>query len=637
MRNVLLTSPVDSVIFGRSVKNEYLTLGTLFTVGATVFALKGGKKDAVAAGKPLTERVKDAVPIKAESSEEEELTPATRIRINPPRPGSISNVPFTPRTATHAERTRSMSPSWSRIVTADVVTSGSEVKAIAPAIANVVASKRRQPSITYYTPSSPSPWSQRPQLNRTLSSSVDSVEPVVVNAFNARENVSKRSSLVFSSRSPSTRESISSSEATGAREREPLTLVEKHADLLHFIAQKERKCLELRHQLAAHEKELAEFKRKWERIVNLGPDPLPNPPLTAGIGGVTLDGLKEGVRMIAAGFSDLSGVIQELESGGDNSSKPECEPSTDAARDDNGVSNARASQTGNEHFSTSSTASIRECMHTLGHVLDDRDGETMTVATTPSLARAGSLNCRMHKRTSRIISKEPATPPTSTFRVTTLSDPTLVPPLLGASTAPVPVLGSTHASVPTTTGSASSWMDSMGKKLSELQKGQTYVVQSSRDDSSLSTRQTLLISICFFPPLFLHRLSKSQKRASSLLAGVSSTISSALLPRPTATTPAPVPILTSTTTARPRTKSSLTTRPPSPQFQSHSEPWAYPSYNSMTDWLDDNEEELTVHAGEVLAPDSKLQSRRTTEGAAEREEAEATATAMSSFDDDWNW
>lgn len=60
---VLLTS--HSVIFGRSIKNEYLTLGTLFTVGATVFALKGGKKDA--ASKPLSERVRDAVPIKAES------------------------------------------------------------------------------------------------------------------------------------------------------------------------------------------------------------------------------------------------------------------------------------------------------------------------------------------------------------------------------------------------------------------------------------------------------------------------------------------------------------------------------------------------------------------------------------------
>ena len=60
----LLTSPVHSVIFGRSIKNEYLTLGTLFTVGTAVFALKGGNKDA---GKPLAERVNNAVPLKAES------------------------------------------------------------------------------------------------------------------------------------------------------------------------------------------------------------------------------------------------------------------------------------------------------------------------------------------------------------------------------------------------------------------------------------------------------------------------------------------------------------------------------------------------------------------------------------------
>lgn len=30
----------------------------------------------------------------------------------------------------------------------------------------------------------------------------------------------------------------------------------RHADLLHFIAQKESKCLELRYQLAVHEAEL---------------------------------------------------------------------------------------------------------------------------------------------------------------------------------------------------------------------------------------------------------------------------------------------------------------------------------------------------------------------------------------------
>ncbi|KAL0565015.1 hypothetical protein V5O48_017022, partial [Marasmius crinis-equi] len=47
----------------------------------------------------------------------------------------------------------------------------------------------------------------------------------------------------------------------------PLTLAEKHADLLHFIAQKESKCLDLRTQLASHEAELLQLKKKWERIV----------------------------------------------------------------------------------------------------------------------------------------------------------------------------------------------------------------------------------------------------------------------------------------------------------------------------------------------------------------------------------
>ncbi|KAK7471036.1 hypothetical protein VKT23_002451 [Stygiomarasmius scandens] len=54
------------------------------------------------------------------------------------------------------------------------------------------------------------------------------------------------------------------------QQRPPLTLVEKHAELLHFIAQKESKCLELRTQLAAHEAELLELKKKWERIVSRG-------------------------------------------------------------------------------------------------------------------------------------------------------------------------------------------------------------------------------------------------------------------------------------------------------------------------------------------------------------------------------
>lgn len=61
----------------------------------------------------------------------------------------------------------------------------------------------------------------------------------------------------------------------------------------------------------------------------------------------------------------------------------------------------------------------------------------------------------------------------------------------------------------------------------------------------------------------------------------------------------------------------------------------------MTDWLDDDDEEQTVHAGGVLVPDAKRQPHavRTTGGADGRGETAQAASAVSSFDDDddWNW
>ncbi|KAL4073476.1 hypothetical protein J3A83DRAFT_4090244, partial [Scleroderma citrinum] len=61
------------VIFGRAIKTEYLTLGTLFATAATAYASMGGKKDTSAASKTIAERVNDAVPINAASKDEEEL------------------------------------------------------------------------------------------------------------------------------------------------------------------------------------------------------------------------------------------------------------------------------------------------------------------------------------------------------------------------------------------------------------------------------------------------------------------------------------------------------------------------------------------------------------------------------------
>lgn len=145
----------------------------------------------------------------------------TRIRIKPARrPNSLVDIPSSQG---HEARTRSMSPSLSKLVITDPDTPGSEK----PANRNMVARNRRQSSITYYTPSSPAPWDQRLPLNKRFSSSVDISRDVDSVMINGKENASKRSSLVFSSRSPSTRESVSSFDAGGTKEREPLTLVEK--------------------------------------------------------------------------------------------------------------------------------------------------------------------------------------------------------------------------------------------------------------------------------------------------------------------------------------------------------------------------------------------------------------------------
>ena len=72
----------------------------------------------------------------------------------------------------------------------------------------------------------------------------------------------------------------------------------RHADLLQFIAQKESKCLELRSQLAMHEAELTQLKRKWERIVSRGMDRTTTSAPTSSVTSPLspLDGIKEGVQ-----------------------------------------------------------------------------------------------------------------------------------------------------------------------------------------------------------------------------------------------------------------------------------------------------------------------------------------------------
>ncbi|KLO16124.1 hypothetical protein SCHPADRAFT_230347 [Schizopora paradoxa] len=64
-------------IFGRAVKNEYLSLATIIGAASIAFASMGGKKEVPpAAGATLKETIqkaKEAIPLGAGSSEEEQL------------------------------------------------------------------------------------------------------------------------------------------------------------------------------------------------------------------------------------------------------------------------------------------------------------------------------------------------------------------------------------------------------------------------------------------------------------------------------------------------------------------------------------------------------------------------------------
>ncbi|KIJ63760.1 hypothetical protein HYDPIDRAFT_112705 [Hydnomerulius pinastri MD-312] len=576
-----------------------------------------------------------------------------------------------------SERTRSASPSISAFTAG--AASGSAT--ITPASANVKA-KRRQSSIAYFTPSSPAPWDQRPGLTRTTSVGANRADGVEApdakreslgngvgsvmggkreslgNAISAGPG--KRSSLILGTRSNSNRESVCSTDDVGGREREPLTLVERHADLLHFIAQKERKCLELRDQLAVHEKELAELKRKWERIVNRGfasgangGGHDPHPSNAPGLGNVALDGLKEGVRMLAAGFSDLSVATPGVDQNDRpltqaHSTKSVQRTATHTQREsDSSVSVSTSMGTGSGRPSTSSISSIWEGESSVGgSAADDRSPSTKPSTNTPSLSRAGSLNSNIHKRASRTRSTERSGVPPSAYvspasasssRSTSIdlavggaltpasaASPASAPVVLAPSSAPPasvsntvssstggkpPIETSRVAAVPTkeaglsVNGPMPSWVGSMGKKIGELQKGQTF--------------------------------SKSQKRASVLIADVSSSIVSALSAGPTPTTPAPAPSLSPLTRTVRRTSTSPSTTLSTPSLRSS--PSSGISTKGAESWLDDDEEE-TINAGRVMVPDTKpvaIVATTTQAGPGEKPEV---AKAVSSFDDDdWNW
>ncbi|EAU82934.1 hypothetical protein CC1G_12364 [Coprinopsis cinerea okayama7 len=338
----------------------------------------------------------------------------------------------------------------------------------------------------------------------------------------------------------------------GEKPRPKLTLAEQHADLLSFIAQKEAYCLELRTQLAAHEEELAELKRKWERIVNRGVE------RENSISNANTAALRSLTSPATLSFEGLKGGVQEVSrllsvATGTGSRPPSATPSPllsskslprHSARDSNSsASTSRttttSSSTGAHHrlSQCSSATSLDEDVDTVKqHVEPPPNGNssihsspqeliitdtgaTPTVSPNPAFLEQKERRKRRKDLLDVSVSSSGGASvsdgPDDAWDVwganevgmsgsVKLQDPpkgkaAAVPPsssIPGSSIVGLGSLASPQAQV-------SAWMDSVGKKLGELQKSPTVTA-----------------------------LSKSQKRASLILSDVSQSIASALTEPP---------------------------------------------------------------------------------------------------------
>ncbi|KAG6856325.1 hypothetical protein H0H87_005526 [Tephrocybe sp. NHM501043] len=330
--------------------------------------------------------------------------------------------------------------------------------------------------------------------------------------------------------------------------REPLTLVEKHSELLHFIAQKEAKCLELRSQLAAHEAELIQLKRKWERIVNRG---FMDSPSSSQANGAVLEGIVEGVqgvgRFIAAGLA-----IGELSPAQASPSvlSPPLRPKHANSQSNSSVSTSATKSTRLSQSSVSSLGEYTAHDHTKG---DDDQTQILMVHDTGATPTMSPNPAFEHQRQQRIQRIDPVSPPVldplvldappnsakllrrrsrgpdsrtaqphEEDRVASSQSPSSSPletmeaekieaarrlkraTINGTSFPPVSSIpGLAALTVGPASSPVPSWVGSVGKKWEELQRGSTFSKNQKRASVLLSDVSQSIVSVLTSPPLTL--------------------------------------------------------------------------------------------------------------------------------------
>jgi len=310
-------------------------------------------------------------------------------------------------------------------------------------------------------------------------------------------------------------------------------LLTRHADLLQTIAQKESECLEHRSRLAIHESELLDLKRKWERIVNREFGRNIPPSISASTrsasgtlalantnSAVVLNGLVGGVRALAgatttpplsASSTTRSRALSSSSSAfAKRMARQAASISVPSPTATTATSSSAHSTDGSPRLSQSSMSSVAEEKRD-AEKSEDQEGvvsrdEGATLASTLSMKRAlvaprpqqQQQQQQRQKRSPTTSEQPPPSPSNKTVRRRSrdmripLAD--ALKPLTGEGSSssgsrkrasigvvsptsvsisgmnPLGALGLGRANLGET---AQVWVDSVGTKLTELQKGQT--------------------------------------------------------------------------------------------------------------------------------------------------------------------
>lgn len=366
--------------------------------------------------------------------------------------------------------------------------------------------------------------------------------------------------------------------------------------------------MELRTQLTSQEAELTQLKTKWEKIVNRGFDRVYaangiTPPQSTP--GPVLEGIKEGVqevsRMISAGLGEYGPAPPNL-------ANPVSAPSRTHSTH-RSTSSVTTSNSGSTRLSLSSAnSSLVEDDFSLdlseeGEVLGKRDQvrvleeppQSPTCTPIPEdsaevdILKADGKISKTLRRRSRDVPSETTGRVPSKFGQARQREGK--PPMLPTSS--MPGLGTLPSGTP-------SWvLGTVGKKWEELQRTETYVFHM-RPHSALYLKY------------FVFSFTKSQKRASVLLADMSQSLLNAW------TAPTPSPVIGASISTNPFVASISPTQTETPMPE---------GLAAQTSLLDDDGD-LQGHAGGlgvVMKPDTRSPS------------ASVQNRSDDEDDDDWNW